>query len=65
MAGEPEEELEAGGGGRGPCCWAIAGIPEVVPTLASKTISLAVREEVNIGLASFANMFISSLGLPS
>jgi hypothetical protein len=59
MPGEPDEE-PAGGGGRGPCCWAIAGIANARTVPVKKRIKLAARGEIIDEEASFANMVILS-----
>jgi hypothetical protein len=60
MPGEPEEELEAEGGGRGPCCWATAGKANAVAVQARKTMNLAVYRWDREEFASFADVFILS-----
>src|SRR6266851_7848055 len=58
MPGEPEEEEPAGGGGRGPCCWATAGIANAPAAQARERMILAARRWMRDKAASFADMFI-------
>src|SRR5882724_6798294 len=58
MPGEPEEEEPAGGGGRGPCCWATAGIANEPAAQARKRINLAAPRWMRDKVAGFANMLI-------
>src|SRR6267154_6542705 len=58
MPGEPEEEEPAGGGGRGPCCWATAGIANTPAAQARERMILAARRWMRDKVASFADMFI-------
>jgi len=58
MAGEPEEELEADGGGRGPCCWASTGKANAAAVQAKKTAKGAVGRRHDEGVTNFAWVFI-------
>jgi len=58
MAGEPEEEPEADGGGRGPCCWASTGKANAAAVQAKKTAKDAVGRRRGEGVTSFARVFI-------
>jgi hypothetical protein len=58
MPGEPEEEEPAGGGGRGPCCWATAGIANAPAAQARERMILAARRWMRDKVVSFADMFI-------
>src|ERR1700758_1342920 len=62
IPGEPEEP-EAEGGGRGPCCCAIAGTVQAVTTTARKTTNRTDRKEILDSLTNFANRFICILRL--
>jgi len=61
MAGEPEEEPEADGGGRGPCCWAIAGKANAAAVPAKKRAKDAVRRRHGEVVTNFAGVFIFGL----
>ena len=58
MPGEPEEEVPAGGGGKGPCCWATAGIANAPAAQARESMILAARRWMGDTVAGFADMFI-------
>src|SRR6266436_5169297 len=58
MAGEPEEEPEADGGGRGPCCWASTGKANAAAVQAKKTAKDAVGRRRGEGVTNFARVFI-------
>src|ERR1700757_5501666 len=62
IPGEPEDP-EAEGGGRGPCCCAIAGIAQAVTTMAIKTTNRTGCKEILNRLTNFVNMFIAMLRL--
>jgi hypothetical protein len=58
MEGEPEEEPEADGGGRGPCCWASTGKANAAAVQAKKTAKDAVGRRRGEGVTNFARVFI-------
>ena len=62
IPGEPEEP-EAGGGGRGPCCWESAGTAHAVAMLARKAANRRGRKEIVDSLTNFTNIFIWILRL--
>jgi len=58
MEGEPEEEPEADGGGRGPCCWASTGKANAAAVQAKKTAKGAVGRRRGERATNFAHVFI-------
>jgi hypothetical protein len=61
IPGDPEEEEPGAGGGRGPCCWAIAGIANGATAQTSKRTILLACRWMRDSVASFANVLILSV----